>query len=218
MSEPTAQEIQARQGTRLSEKAPWETYSEELDLKLNAELAQAVADYAERRYEEESKSSQMKEELHRQREMSDELSKQYQWMTPQEYADHGARIGQPMTHSEFITKLRRRNILCWYNQHVHHDKANLLWSKHSGASPEVACWVQLGFMPELSIMTFDDHGLPLAERRRGWRTPLLQLILKGIISEDDANSEFGRPKETEAFHRYNSMLKSFRDAGSSLGK
>lgn len=218
MSEPTAQEIQARQGTRLSEKAPWETYSEELDLKMSVELAQAVADYAEQRYEEESKNSQMKEELHRQREMSDDLSKQYQWMSPQEYADHGARIGSPMLHSEFITKLRRRGILCWYNQHVHNDKANLLWSKSSSTAPEVACWVQLGYMPELSIMTFDEHDLPLAERRRGWRTCLLQLVLKGIISEDIAIEEFGLPKETEAFHRYNSTLKSFRDAGSSLGK
>lgn len=215
MNQPTAREIQSTQGTRLSEAAPWETYSAELDQNLSPELSAAVAEYAERRYDEKP-SSQMKEELHRQQEMSEETSKQYQWITPEEYADSGARIGNPMLHSEFITKLRSRGILCWYNQHVHHDKANLLWGKNSSTPPEVACWVQLGYMPELSIMTFDDHGVPLAERRRGWRTCLLQLILKGIISEAVANEEFGRPKQTEAFHRYNSTLQSFRNAGSSL--
>jgi predicted molibdopterin-dependent oxidoreductase YjgC len=66
-------------------------------------------------------------------------------------------------------------------------------------------------------MNFDDHGVPLAERRRGWRTVLLQAILKGVITEEKANKEFGKPRQDAAFDRYNGLLKAFRDAGSSLG-
>jgi hypothetical protein len=83
--------------------------------------------------------------------------------------------------------------------------------------PEVGCWVQLGFAPELSIMDFDEHGIPLAEKFRGWRTCLLQLILKSAITEAKADEVFGKPKTTEAFHRYNATLQSFRNAGGRLG-
>jgi hypothetical protein len=76
--------------------------------------------------------------------------------------------------------------------------------------------VQIGQMPELSIMNFDDHGVPTNERRRGWRTCLLQMILKGLISEEKANEVFGKPKTIQAFHRYNAMLLAFRNAGNRL--
>jgi hypothetical protein len=68
-------------------------------------------------------------------------------------------------------------------------------------------------MPELSIMNFDEHGVPLAERMRGWRTCLLQLILKSAITEEKADEIFGSPKTTAAFHRYNSTLQGFRNVG-----
>lgn len=213
---PTPQDILSTQGTRLNEAAPWETYAAEMGDHFTADLAQAVADYAECRYEEQETSNQNKELLHEEKERSNELSKQYQWLTPEEYADLGARIGTVLSHAEFINRLRNAGVQCWYRQHPHADKAVLMVSTHSNIEPEVACWVQIGQMPELSIMNFDDHGIPLAERRRGWRTCLLQLILKGIITEEKARVAFGRPKESEAFHRYNQMLKSYRDAGSSL--
>jgi hypothetical protein len=73
-------------------------------------------------------------------------------------------------------------------------------------------------MPELSMMNFDDHGAPLAERRRGWRTVLLQLLLSGFITEEAVDKEFGKPRQDAAFDRYNGLLKAFRDAGSSLGE
>lgn len=216
MTQPTRQEVIQQQGTRLSERAPWETYSEEMGDHFSKDLANAVAEYSERRYEASETSNQNKELLHEQRELSNELSKQYQWVKPEEYEDLSPRIGTVMSHAEFITKLRRAGVRCWYTQHPHLDKAVLLVSKNSSTEPEVACWVQQGQMPELSIMNFDDHGVPLAERRRGWRTCLLQLILKGIISEKTANQEFGRPKTIQAFHRYNQLLFEFRKIGNSL--
>ncbi len=217
MSIPTEQEVLAQQGTRLSDKAPWETYGDELDVKMTPELAAAVAEYAENRWED-SKNTQMQEELCRQKEMSEETSKEYQWINPEEYKDSTARIGKVISHAEFITTLRKAGIRCWYTQHPHPDKAVLYVYRDELAPPELACWVQIGQMPELSMMNFDEHGIPLAERRRGWRTCLLQLILKGIISEEKANKVFGPPKVTKQYDRYNSTLQHFRNAGSSLGE
>lgn len=205
------------QGTRLSEKAPWETYAAEMDTKMSSDLAAAVAQYAESRYEDGLTSNQNKEELHRQREINEEISKEYQWLRPEEYADIEQRIGRVMTHAQLITNLRKLKVNCWYVQHPHPQKATLMYTNRWGTiPPEVACWVQIGNMPELSIMRFDEHGVPLDERRRGWRTCLLQLILKGIISEKDADKVFGRPNQTKAYDRYNRTLYQFRNAGSRL--
>ncbi len=208
------------QGTRLSEKAPWETYETEMDVKMSKELADAVERYSENRYEANQTSNQNKEVLAEERELSAMVAKEHQWLKPEEYEDLEARIGKVMSHADFISKLRSAGVKCHYRQHVHADKVVLYVQppKAPAAEYQIACWVQNGLMPELSIMNFDDHGAPLAERRRGWRTCLLQLILGGFITEEAANKAFGKPKESFQYHRYNSMLKAFRDAGSSLGE
>lgn len=205
------------QGTRLEAEAPWMSYAAEMEEKLDPRLAAEVAEYAKRRYDDDSSSNQNKETLAEERELSAETARQYQWLLPEEYADAEARFGRVMTHAEFITRLRKAGVQCWYTQHPQPQKAVLLVSQ-DGLPREVACWVQIGQMPELSIMRFDEHGVPLDERRRGWRTCLLQLILKGIICETDANQVFGVPRNDTAFHRYNSILQEFRNAGSSLGE
>lgn len=199
------------QGTRLSEKAPWETYGDELDLKLSPELASAVAEYAERRYEADQSSNQSKEELHRQQEINDEIAKEYQWVKEEEYEDVQQRIGQVMHAATFLKKLQEGGINCWYADHPHPDKCKLVVvKKQREAEPKKICWVQRGYMPELSIMRFDEHGAPTSERRRGWRTCLLQSILQDVLTEEQANALFGSPKQTEAFHRYNALLYEWR--------
>ena len=200
------------QGTRLSEKAPWETYGGEMEEKLHPELEAEIQEYARNRYDPEQTSNQNKEELAYQKELNQGIAKQYQWLEPEEYADIEQRIGRVMHSSVFISKLRSVGINCWYVQHPQIQKA-ILMVQSGCKEPEIACWVQQGFMPELSIMRFDDKGVPLDERRRGWRTCLLQLILKRIISEDLANRTFGYPGVTETWDRYNSTIYEFRQKG-----
>jgi hypothetical protein len=216
---PTAQEIQAVQGTRLSETNPWDSYGDELGVKMTPELAAAVDAYSQKRWQKDKVGSETQEVLAQQKEMNDELAEQYQWLKPEEYADYEARIGKVMTHAELITRLRKIGLICHYRQHLHHDKAVLWIRKDHQTDEEIrGPWVQIGQMPELSMMNFDDHGAPLAERRRGWRTILLQLILSGFVTEEQVNKEFGNPRQDAAFDRYNSLLKAYRDAGSSLGE
>ena len=215
---PTAQEVLKTQGTRLSDVSPWDSYDSELaGTPMTPELAAQVADYATKYHQDAKVSAQAQEVLAENREINSDIAAQYQWLKPEDYADVEARIGTVMSHAEFITKLRKAGVSCEYRQHPHADKATLLWSKDGFTNREVACWVQIGQMPELSIMNFDAYGAPLAERRRGWRTCLLQIILKGILTEAKANEVFGHPKVTKAFDKYNATLQAFRNAGNSLG-
>jgi len=197
------------QGTRLSEKAPWETYASELDLRMSPELEAAVDEYAERRYEDGESSNQNKEELHRQRENNQEIAKEYQWLSEEEYKDHGPRIGKLMSHADLITKLRKAGIRCHYRQHLHDDKATL-YVIHQGEE-KFAAWVQInGLMPEYEFVNFDERGVVVNTRRRGWRTVLLQMILKGFITEELAQKVFG-PAQGPASNRYNATLYAIRN-------
>jgi hypothetical protein len=45
--------------------------------------------------------------------------------------------------------------------------------------------------PEWSLMYFDEFDVPIKERYRGWRTTLLHLILKDVITETEAVTAFG---------------------------
>lgn len=210
--EPTIQEIQQQQGTRLSNTAPWDSYDSELSgPKMTPELAAEVAAYAEKHYKDAPISSETQEVLAENKEINEDIAKQYQWLNPKDYADVEARIGRVMAHSEFITLLNKTGVKFFYRQHPHKDKLTLLWQPNCQSDLQVACWVQYGQMPELSIMNFDQYGAPLAERRRGWRTPLLQIILQGIITEEKANEIFGLPRQDKAFDRYNSLLYGIRN-------
>jgi hypothetical protein len=206
---PTNEQIQAAQGTRNSEKAPWETYSEEMDVKMSEQLAAAVEEYAQNYHD--STSNQNKEELARWQEQNYDAMGEYRWCSPEEYADVEARIGRIMHSSELINRLRKIGVKCWYRQHPQEDKITLLVQKGDGLlPPEVGCWVKSGYMPEYTVMGFDEHGVPLAEKYRGWRTCLLQLILKCVITEQAAHKEFG-PAERRCAERYNSILHGIRN-------
>jgi hypothetical protein len=190
------------------EQAPWESYNATFEEKLDPKLEEEIKRYSEKRHEKSSQQNE--EELCRQREINNELSKQYRWVSPEEYKDEGPRIGHILHSSELIRLLRNKcNLQCWYRQHPQSRKITLI-VKRDYFDPEVGCWVQEGFMPEYTIMGFDEHGVPLAEKYRGWRTCILQLILKGYISEYKANKVFGYASGPVS-DRYLKTLYSFRN-------
>jgi hypothetical protein len=197
------------QGTRLSDKPPWETYSSELALNMSPELEAAVEEYSKHRYDDDQTSNQNKEELARQKEANREISKEYQWLTEEEYKDQDPRIGRLLSYADLINMLRKVGIRCFYRDHVHSDKA-VLWVAHQGKE-QIAAWVQInGLMPEYEFVNFDDHGIVTNTRRRGWRTVLLQMILKGFITEELVTKTFG-PAQGPASKRYNSLLYAVRN-------
>lgn len=205
---PTPAQVNAAQGTRLENAAPWETYDAAVDQEVSPELAGQIADYATRYHD--NSSNQNKEELARWKEINDASMGEYKWCTAEEYADVQARVGRIINHADLITRLRKIGLRCWYRQHPHTDKVTLDVLRNDWVKPEVGCWVKYGWMPEYTVMGFDDHGVPLAERYRGWRTCLLQLILKGMITETIAHKEFG-PAERCCAERYNSIMYGLRN-------
>ena len=190
------------------------TYDEALTPEQDPALLEAMAEYASRVSDAEG-SSQTKDELARLKQGADEAASEYQWLSPAEYKNEGDRIGRIMHSVIFLNELRKAGVKCWYRDHPQAGKVTLIVQRQE-LPAEVGCWCQLGFAPELSIMRFDEHGVPLAEKYRGWRTPLLQLILKGIITEKKAIEVFGKVPVTPAFARYNATLQNFRNAGSRL--
>ena len=189
------------------------SYMEQMEVEDPA-LVEAIAEYAGR-VSDAKPSNETLETYAERKEYNDKVAQEYQWVTPDEYADAGARIGRIMHSSAFIIYLQRAGIKCWYRRHPQPGKMTLVVQR--GELPaEVGCWVQMGFMPELSVMRFDEHGVPTTEKNRGWRTCLLQLILKSIITQKKAEEVFGLPPITEAFHRYNFTLQQFRNQGGRL--
>jgi hypothetical protein len=211
--EMTPEEILAAQGTRLDDTPPWMTYAAEFKEQLPAELEDGVKAYAEAE-RHDSNSSEAKEELCRLKEGSEETAKQYRWLHPDDYADRGARIGRIRHSSKFIKMLTDEcGLRCWYGRHLQPGRATVLVDRSRGTKKaEVGCWIQLGFMPEYSIMNFDEHGVPLQEAFRGWRTVLLQLILHGYLKQEVVDQVFGKATGPVR-HRYLSTLYHARNAG-----
>src|SRR5882762_9688308 len=125
-------------GTHTSDLAPWETYSREMDLKMSPKMAKEVEIYSQKHH---TKSSQQNEEvLAEQVEMSQQLSRQYQFVNPDEYKDTRPRVGRIMHSSELINRLRHMGISCWYRQHPHADKLILMVQKQTTSPLEIAGW------------------------------------------------------------------------------
>lgn len=187
-------------------RAPWETYS--LDEKLDQRLEEEVNEYSKKRHTKTSE--QNAEELARWEEENQQLARQYQFLTPDEYRDEGARIGKIIHSSKFLNILRKEfKLNAWYRIHPHKDKLTLIVQRKN-FEPEVACWAMKGFMPEYEIVRFDKYGVPLDSKYRGWRTCCLQMILKGILNEKDVDRVFGRA-QGPASERYCSTLFEIRN-------
>lgn len=210
MPDLTPEQIQAMQGTRKSEKAPWETYNDQMTERLDPELEAAIAEFASHDPHGHT-DSQTEEELCRVKEENDNLARDYQWLNPGEYEDEKARIGRIMHSSELIKKLTEEcGISARYRPHPQPKRITLLVDTSQGIKGmEVACWVQFGYMPEYSICNFDDHGVVLQEAYRGWRTVLLQLLVKHMIDEETINRVFGEAVGPAA-RKYLEIVRAFR--------
>ena len=64
--------------------------------------------------------------------------------------------------------------------------------------------------PEWSVMYFNEWDVPTTERYRGWRTALLQMILKNIITEEEVDRAFGPVVLNPASELYRQQLQGHR--------
>jgi hypothetical protein len=190
------------------DRAPWETYGDEIIGKDSPELDAAVAEYSKHRH---VKSSQQNEELLAEwKEGNAQSAKEYQWVKPEEYADLGPRKGRILSYEQFINILRDKcKLTCFYREMGHPQKLALWVQKDGTVQPELAGWCQRPFMIEYEVVRFDERGIPLDSRYRGWRSVLLQMRMKEMLTEDQINKAFGRAIGP-ASRRYNQVMQSVR--------
>lgn len=64
--------------------------------------------------------------------------------------------------------------------------------------------------PEWSVLYFNEWNVPTTEQYRGWRTALLQMILKDVLTEDEVDRAFGPVVLNPASELYRQQLQSHR--------
>jgi len=205
-------------GTSADTRAPWETYRTADPLEgCSPELRAEIAEYSKKHHGETSSANV--EELCRQKDMSKEAVKEYQFYKQDELRDGPERVGKIMHCLDFLKKLEtirpaylsaniRKGLT---GLAVYHPKDV---KQEDGTFKRVdwhyVCGVQVGFMHEYSSMHFDEHDVPLNEKWRGWRTVLLRLIQLGHVTEEQALAVFGEPTEAGS-RRYREQLYYWRN-------
>jgi hypothetical protein len=66
--------------------------------------------------------------------------------------------------------------------------------------------LQYPYGPEWSIMRFNEYNVPTVEKYRGWRTAMLQLILAGVLTEEEVDRAFGPATDNDASWFYRQAL------------
>jgi len=134
--------------------------------------------------------------------------RQFRWALQEELLESPERIGHILSERELFQKLSELVPIKpndWSARGLRGVSAlkNGQW--------QYVCAVQCGYMPEFSVMRFDDHGLPVNEKYRGWRTVLLRFVMQGFCTEQEAHRVFGAPADTPASRRYRHQLYLYRN-------
>lgn len=211
--ELTREEVEAIGRKNWELRRDWTTYDDDImGEPVSPELQAEIEEYEA--HDPHKPTTQGLEELARQQELSADFSKPYQWVKPEEYADEAPRMGRIIDSNEFIRILRNDcKLKCWYGTPQEHENkviVGLYVQAEPGAPLSYIGWVQQGWMPEYEMINFDSHGVPLNSKHRGWRTVLMQLIMKGALPEELATRVFGEARGP-ASTRYNRFLHDWRN-------
>lgn len=129
------------------------------------------------------------------------------WMKRNEFQ----RRGQIMHHLTFLEKLRAHGIKCWYNPPIKGLVGlRAIRKGYEQLGIQYICAVKVGYTTEFDFFHYDRYGVELNRKYIGWRSVLLQLINKGILTEREAHKIFGPPLLNEASSLYRRALQQTR--------
>lgn len=201
-------------GTEKSDVNPWDSYDREMDVTRNWSpgMKKAVEEYSKRRWDKPNSAGL--EEVMRQNELSTQSVKEYRFFRQFEdgLTDEKSRQGQLMFCLDFVEKIN--TILPAYlSGKVIKGLSGLYvyMPDVKGGHWHYVCGVQASMMNEYSVIYVDSHGLPLNEKKRGWRTVLLRLIQGSFITEEQADEVFGEPTSGPVSRRHREQLYWFRN-------
>ena len=117
------------------------------------------------------------------------------------------RVGRVMDSLAFLNKLKTLvPDLYWLSGNFAGDFSVYLRDSREESGLRYLWYVPQGVIPEYSLHEFDDRDVPIKEKMRGWRTPLLRCILADMITEAQANDTFGPPADGLASQVYRARL------------
>lgn len=110
---------------------------------------------------------------------------------------------------DIVQKLRSndvKNVKCFTVDNGMQGTVALWASRPNSLQMVYVCYLQVPYMCEWSILRLDRHELPNGEAYRGWRTMVAQLIVKGILTEQEAHELFGHAQDGPVSRRYRRTL------------
>lgn len=154
----------------------------------------------------------VKESFQAEKEASDRQVAEYRMEDQELLTDSKPRKVNILPTRDFVRKLQSNGIKCFTFNNPLMPQTVGLWAKGRLSNEMIyIAYLQVPCMYEWSVLRLDRHGLPNGEDFRGWRTVLLQLIEKGILTENQAHKIFGRPTESLVSRRYRKSLYWFRN-------
>jgi hypothetical protein len=118
------------------------------------------------------------------------------------------RRGKLMHYMTFLKKLRSVGIKCWYNANPWEGIIGLraVRKGYEQLGVQYICGVKMGWTTEYDIFHYDQYGIEKNRKFIGWRSVLIQLIAKGVITEAQAHQLFGKPQLCDASLLYRRAL------------
>jgi hypothetical protein len=154
----------------------------------------------------------VRESFAAEKEISDEMGEQYHIEDQEDLTNELARKVNPMSTDVFVAKLRANGIKCFT---VYNGLPGTvgLWClpPKQVARARYICYIQIPAMYEWSVLRLDRHNIPSGEKFRGWRTAVMELIKKEILTEYQAHKIFGHPSGSKVFNRYRRSLWELRN-------
>ncbi len=113
---------------------------------------------------------------------------------------------------KIIKEKTRSNARFWLHDVAIRGRVGIsAWVWQNGVRIAKVCTsLQYPYGPEWSVMRFDDFDVPTAEKYRGWRTALLQLIKQGVVTEAEVERAFGRATEDDVAELWWAQLEEIR--------
>jgi hypothetical protein len=149
----------------------------------------------------------VKESFAAERANSLDAVKGYKWEDQDELANKDSRRVNRMPTRLFLERLKKLGVktVALDNGYQQGKSATVgLWCVPPSRTDKLryVSYLDVPFMYEWSVLSLDGHGLPNGEETRGWRTVLVQLVQREILSEVQIHQEFGVPSPNARSKRY----------------
>lgn len=155
----------------------------------------------------------VREEKAAHKENSDRMAEQYKWDDQDILTNEAARKVNVMHTAAFVQKLKDNGVKCFTTQAIRDPNAAVsqqfnqqagLWAIPPSRQDKARyiTFLQVPAMSEWDVLRLDRHGIPSGLDYRGWRSVLVELVKKDIMSEAEIHLIFGVPSPSALSSRY----------------